>query len=311
MQRIDALDSFTLDRPSMVTVGMFDGVHLGHQHLIRQLVAQARASKRAAVVISFFPHPDVVLRGITGRYYLTPLEEKQRLMETFGIDLLVIHRFDEEVRHMRAAQFVDQLLSHLRMTALWATSDFALGYQREGDMNFLTAQGKAKGFTVNRVDLIVPNTDDERISSSKIRAALESGDLTQANTWLGRPYRLSGKVVRGESRGRSIGFPTANLAVWEQQVIPANGVYACRAEVNGQPLSAVTNIGSRPTFGGGDITVEAHLFDFDGDLYGQTVTLDFITRLRGEQKFSGVEDLVAQIKQDAEQARAVLGVTVG
>jgi riboflavin kinase/FMN adenylyltransferase len=306
MQRVDRLDDVTLTQASMVTVGMFDGVHLGHQHLIRHLVAQAQAAQQLAVVISFFPHPDVVLRGITGRYYLTPPDEKERLMRQLGVDVLVIHPFNESVRQMRAADFVDRLRQHLKLKALWATADFALGYQREGTIEFLTQQGAEKGFSVSTVELVVPPSQHQRLSSTRIREALTQGDLAAANAWLGRPYRVTGEVVHGDARGRTIGFPTANTYVWEGQIIPANGVYACWASLGDERFMAVTNVGNRPTFDGKSVTVEAHLLDFERDIYGQPLSLEFVQRLRGEQKFDGVAALVAQIGQDAQQGRAIL-----
>lgn len=307
MQRVDRLEDITLSQPSMVTVGMFDGVHLGHQHLIQHLVAKAHAADQLATVISFFPHPDVVLRGITGRYYLTPPDEKERLMTQLGVDVLVIHPFNEEVRHMRAAHFVDRLLTHLKMKALWATADFALGYQREGTIDFLTQQGGEKGFEVSTVELVLPPSDHQRIASTRIRESLTAGDLATANTLLGRPYRVSGEVVHGDARGRTIGFPTANTYVWEGQLIPANGVYACYAYLGDEKFKAVTNVGNRPTFDGKSVTIEAHLLDFDRDIYGQTLTLEFVHRLRGEQKFDGIAALVEQIGRDAAQGRELLG----
>ena len=204
MQRVDALDSIHLDQPGMVTVGMFDGIHRGHQALIRQLVDEAHSSGRLAVVIGFFPHPDVVLRGITGRYYLTTPDEKARLLDDLGVDVLVTHPFNDDVRQIRAAVFVDRLREHLKMSTLWATSNFAMGYKREGDIAFLSAQGAEKGFTVKTIDLLMPDENGEEISSTGIRQALEAGNLAKANSWLGRPYRVSGEVVRGDQRGRSI-----------------------------------------------------------------------------------------------------------
>ena len=300
MQHADSLEAVSLDKPSVVTIGAFDGVHRGHQKLITELVNEAHADGRAAAVICFFPHPDVVLRGITGRYYLTPPDERARLLAELGVDVLVVHPFNDEVRHVPAAEFVQRLRDHLKMEAIWATADFAMGFNREGDIDFLRAQG-VEVYTIEMVG------DGDRISSSAIRAALEEGEVSKAAEWLGRPYRIAGEVIGGAQRGRSIGFPTATIDIWEEQVIPANGVYACRAFLGDETFNAVTNVGVRPTFEGVGVTVEAHIFDFDRDIYGQTLGLDFIQRLRGEQKFDGIEALVAQIKQDADQARVLLG----
>lgn len=312
MQHVDSLEQVRLDRPAVVTVGVFDGVHLGHQKLIKRLVEEAHQTGRAAAVLTFFPHPDVVLRGVTGRYYLTPPDEKAALLMELGVDVVVTHPFNDEIRQIRAADFVNRLLTHLRMSALWATADFAMGYKREGNLPFLMQQGQEKGFRVETIELVHPANNGEKISSEHIRTVLvEEGNVQQAAEWLGRPYSVQGEVVQGQQRGRTIGFPTANLAIPEEKVVPAFGVYACVADVDGQPIPAVTNIGNRPTFGGQTMTVEAHLMDFEGSLYGQTIQLQFIQRLRGEQKFNGIETLVAQISRDRDTAREILKTVMG
>ncbi len=302
---VRALSDIQLDAPSIVTIGMFDGVHLGHQRLVRRLVQEARASGRISVVLTFFPHPDVVLRGVTGRYYLTSPEERARLLLDMGVDLVVTHPFNEDVRRIRAAEFVDQLLAYLRMSALWVGPDFAMGYRREGDVPFLQAQGEAKGFAVETVNLML-GEDGQVISSSQVRDALRQGQVEQAALWLGRPYRVSGEVVHGDHRGQALGFPTANMAVWVEQILPANGVYACWAYVGDERHMAVTNIGVRPTFEDTRLVVEAHLLDFDRTIYGQVLHLDFVRHLREEKRFSGVEALIEQVQADIRTGRAVL-----
>jgi riboflavin kinase/FMN adenylyltransferase len=304
MQVVETLEQAALDRPSVVTVGVFDGVHRGHQTLIEQVVRAAHQQGAAAVVISFFPHPDVVLQGITGRYYLTTPQEKARLLAALGVDVLVLHPFNAAVRQMRAVEFVERLQHYLRMVALWATPDFALGYRREGNMDFLRLQGAERGFSVQAIDLL--GNDGSRISSSYLRDLLRRGAVQEASALFGRPYRLAGEVVPGEKRGRKLGFPTANLAIWEAQMIPAHGVYACLAHLGQEVFPAVINIGQRPTFEGQAVTVEAHILDLDRDLYGQTLALDFVEFLRGEQKFEGIAALVAQIGLDRDRARDIL-----
>lgn len=304
-QHVTQLSAVQLTQPSVVTIGIFDGVHRGHQHLLRQVVESAHCDGLLAAVVTFFPHPDVLLRGITGRYYLTTPDQRAELLAALGVDVIVTHPFDEATRHMRAAAFVDLLLAHLRMKSLWITPDFALGYQREGDFAFLSAQGQQKGFSVHSVELLM-DAQHGAIRSSAIRKALAEGDVVTTADLLARPYRVSGEVVHGDHRGRSIGFPTANIAVWSEQLLPANGVYACYAYLGAERFAAVTNIGSRPTFGGTETRVEAHLLDFDRDIYGQVLTLDFVARLRGEQKFSSVEALIAQISTDVAYGRQLL-----
>lgn len=308
MLHVHHLTDARLSQPAIVTIGVFDGVHRGHQHLIGRLVAAAHAHGHLAAVLTLFPHPDRVIRGLTGRYYLTTPDEKAALLGALGVDAVVTHPFNDEVRHMRAAAFIDLLRDHLQMRSLWVTADFALGYKREGNFAYLSAQGQEKDFDVVQIDLL-RSEDHRQISSSGIREALLAGDLRTANDWLGRSYRVQGVVVHGDHRGRSIGFPTANLEVWDEQIVPANGVYACWAWLDGVRHKAVTNVGLRPTFGATDaIRVEAHLLDFDGDLYGQTLALDFVARLRDEQKFSGLDALVQQIRADAAHGRALLSV---
>ncbi|MFN8528212.1 MAG: bifunctional riboflavin kinase/FAD synthetase [Anaerolineae bacterium] len=308
MQHHYELADVHLTQPSLVTIGVFDGMHRGHQHLIRALVEQARAANRLSVVITFFPHPDAVLRGINGRYYLTTPDQRAALMGELGVDHVVTLAFNDDFRQIRAAAFVDRMVEHLRLQQLSVGADFAMGYQREGNIDFLRAQGEQKGFTVQVIDMVRANdgTDGEKISSMHIREALNEGRVEQAKDWLGRAYSVTGEVVHGEQRGRKIGFPTANVDVWRDLVIPATGVYAGWAILGGERYQAVTNVGYRPTFEGQGITVEVHLLDFNREIYGQTLTFTFETRLRPEQKFDGIQALIAQIAVDAEAGRAYL-----
>ena len=305
MQHLYDLASSQLEQPSVVTIGVFDGVHRGHQQLIRRLVDEARATNRLAVALTFFPHPDVVLRGLTGRYYLTTPEQRAEYLGELGIDYVITLPFNQEFRQIRAAAFVDTLIEHLRLSSLWVGSDFAMGYQREGNINFLLAQGEAKGFSLQVIDLIVAESDGV-ISSTAIREALLQGDVDTARAWMGRPYALTGEVVHGDHRGRLLGFPTANMDVWDEQVIPANGIYAGWAYLGGERFMAATNVGVRPQFDGDNITVEAYLLDFDRDIYGQHLTFTFEKYLRPEAKFESVDALVEQINADVQATRAYL-----
>jgi len=305
MNHFRHLNDSRVDRPSIVTIGVFDGVHRGHQHLLNQLVGEAHASQRTSVVLTLFPHPDRVLKGLTGRYYLTAPEQKAQLLGDLGVDIVVTHPFDDAVRQIRAADFVAQLRENLNLSSLWVTADFALGYKREGNVDYLTRLGAEQGFEVRVIDLLT-SADHQRISSTMIRDALQEGNVRLATELLGRPYGVEGTVVHGDHRGRTIGFPTANLDVWEEQIIPANGVYACWVTLGAERLMAVTNVGQRPTFGGNSIRIEAHILDFDREIYGQTLGLEFVAYLRGEQKFSGLDALVAQIRADAQRGRSVL-----
>jgi riboflavin kinase/FMN adenylyltransferase len=223
-----------------------------------------------------------------------------------GVECVVTYPFDDQVRQMRAAAFVDQLLTHLKLRELWVGADFALGYKREGNVEFLRAQGEQKGFKLEVVDLVTNDGNGQIISSASVRAALQAGDIETVTRRLGRWYRLEGEVVHGDGRGRLIGFPTANMDVWDQQVLPPNGVYAGWAYLNGETFMAVANIGNRPTFNGYPVTVEAHLLDFDRDIYDRNLIFDVAAYLRPELKYTTVEALVEQIGLDVVQGREIL-----
>lgn len=309
MLHLSSLEQAKLDTNSFVTIGVFDGVHLGHQNLIQQLVEQARNSNRKSVVITFFPHPDKVLSEAGKRYYLTTPQKRADLILQLGVDIIITLPFDSAFRRLPAADFVAQLVTHLRVKELWVGADFALGYQREGDVRFLKTQGQHHGFAVTAVELITAHHNQLLIRSSSLRNLVRSGDITEAKALLGRSYSLAGDVVSGEQRGRTIGFPTANLAVWPEQIVPANGVYATWAILDKRPFMAATNIGRRPTFAGETVTVEAHLLDFHNDIYGENLELRFERRLRAEQKFDGPAELITQIQADITMTRQFLSAS--
>ncbi len=291
-------------QPTFLAMGSFDGVHLGHQEVIRSMVAAARQAGARAAVLTFFPHPKRIVQHTTGPYYITTLEDRVALLGACGVDLVITHPFDEKVRHTRAADFVQQMLDALDMRQLWG-GNFAFGYKREGDVPFLRQLGAEMGFSVQQVSSLVRIAGDW-VSSSRIRTCLRAGNVAEASLCLGRPYHVSGIVVHGNQRGRAIGFPTANLDTWNELLLPANGVYATYAYVGTQRYAAATNVGVRPTVNGHDVRVEAHLLDFDGDLYGQELRVEFVQRIRAEQRFSGLEALKAQIAQDVAQIRAIV-----
>jgi len=306
MNHIYDLANAQLEQASMVTIGVFDGVHRGHQHLITRLVTEAHASDRLAVALTFFPHPDVVIRGLKNRHYLMSAEERADHLMRLGVDYVITHPFNDAVRQIRAADFVDRLIHHLKLEALWVGADFAMGFRREGDVEFLRQEGAKKGFMVETVEMVLQGNDGRVISSSEIRQLLHDGRVDDARTFLGRGFSVCGKVVHGEKRGRKIGFPTANLALWDEQVVPANGVYAGWAMLDDERLMAMINVGIRPTFEGDDVTVEAHLLDFDRQIYGENLTLIFEHHLRAEKKFSGIDPLIEQIRADIQAGRAYL-----
>ena len=303
MQVFHNLSQLILEHPAVLTIGAFDGVHLGHQHLIRSVIESALAKGYRSALVTFFPHPSVVL-GRAEPFYLTSNEEKLEQLERLGLDVVVVVEFTQETAHTRAAHFVNSLIENLRMREMWIGHDFALGYKREGNMAFLQAMGVERGYSVHTIEPVT--LQDQPVSSSRIRQALQAGDMRQVNACLGRPFQLRGQVVQGAHRGHKLGVPTANLAVWADHAIPRNGIYACRAHVAGATCDAVTNIGTRPTFDNGARTVEAHLLDFDGDLYGETMALDIIEFQRPEEKYSTIEALITQMREDIRNARNIL-----
>src|SRR5438477_8399017 len=227
MRHVTSLEELGLDQPSAVTIGAFDGVHRGHQALIGQMVAEAHASGRSAVVLTFFPHPSVVLRGRRPSFYLSSPEEKAEYLAALGVDATVTHPFNRAVSEITAGEFVERLLAYAKLDELWCGADFALGHNREGTVEFLQTEGGRRGFRVRVMPPVL--IDGEVISSTRIRQTLRDGAVEQAARYLGRPFRLAGQVVEGAKRGRQLGIPTANLAISEERAMPAVGVYACRA----------------------------------------------------------------------------------
>jgi riboflavin kinase / FMN adenylyltransferase len=302
VQHLTSLDGVNLQHV-WLTIGSFDGVHLGHQELIRELNKKAHEDGSLSVVLSFYPHPAVVLRGKKGPFYLTTPDERAILLDELGTDVVITHPFTSEIAQTSAHDFIEYLKSHLVFQQLWVGNDFALGHGREGNVDTLKLLGKEFGYLVQVIQPVV--FDGQKVSSSQIRNLIFGGNIERANKLLGRAYRLSGVVVHGDGRGRLIGIPTANLEINDEKLIPGAGVYACKAEINGKQWQAAVNIGIRPTFDSPDQLshVEAHLLDYSQDLYGQQIYIDFISRLRGEQRFPSVQALIDQVHSDIEQTR--------
>jgi riboflavin kinase/FMN adenylyltransferase len=269
------------------------------------MVAEAGKDGARSAVLTFFPHPKRVLSGDHGRYYINTIEDRLALLAGLGPDLVITHIFDNRVRMTRAAGFVDQMLTHLDMRQIWG-GNFAFGYRREGNLEFLRREGAARGFEVRTV-AAMHTFEDKLVSSSRVRRGLDAGDIHDVNGCLGRRHTLSGVVFRADQRGRTIGFPTANLDVWEELLLPADGVYAAYAFLDGRRYVAAVNIGVRPTVNGRERTVEAYLLDYEGgEFYGETLQIAFEKRIRPEQRFSGLDALRAQITRDVEETRATL-----
>ena len=304
MQVIDDLAETDLRQETVLTIGAFDGVHRGHQALIARVVSRARASNRLAGLLTFHPHPAMVLAPERAPRYLTTPGEKVALLEGLGVDFVVLLPFDRELAATSARDFMERIATRLQLSELWIGADFALGRNREGDVPRLRLLGEELGYTVY---VFKPVLDDGApISSSRIRALLQEGNVEEAAQLLGRPPRLSGQVVAGAARGRGLGIPTANLEVRPERAVPANGVYAVYAVLGRQRYPAVANVGVRPSFDNGERTVETHIFDFDRDIYGCDLVVEFVARLREERRFADIEDLIAQIEKDMDMARSLL-----
>ncbi len=305
MQPQTSLKSFHL-KNTWLTIGSFDGVHRGHQEIIKNLTSGAHTVGAQAVVLTFHPHPAKVLGKRQDFYYLTSPEERADLLGQMGVDYVITYPFDLQVAGTSARDFVEEIHNHLGFRHLWVGHDFALGRNREGDLPTLRRLGEEFGFTVEVVEQV--KVDGLAVSSSQVRALIREGAVDKAELMLGRPYTVLGTVVPGDGRGRTIGIPTANLSVWEEKLLPRSGVYVCRAWLGGEAHGAVTNIGVRPTFDQQELIphLETHLLDFDQDLYGKEISLEFISRLRDEQRFPNPQALVAQIQKDIERGRLIL-----
>ncbi len=293
------------ERDTALTIGVFDGVHLGHEFLIKKLKERASAGGLLSVVVTFHRHPRLVLSPRSNLTYLTSLRERIRLLENLGVGRVVTLSFTHELAELSAQKFIELLQKYLRMRGLVVGPDFALGKRRKGDSTKLKSLGKELRFSVEVVEPML--REGEVVSSTAIRSALSQGDMIKVSRLLGRRFTLSGEVAKGDQRGRTLGFPTANLVPDLEQALPPDGVYTTRAFVGETAYPAVTNIGIRPTFGDGKRIVEVHILDFeDRELYGHEIMIELVQRLRGEVRFSGADELKAQMKRDVEQTRALL-----
>ena len=306
MLHVRSLDDIPLAK-SWLTIGVFDGVHRGHQEILQHLTAGAHANGASAVVLNFHPHPGVILGKRTALKYLSLPDEKAALLEKLGVDVVITYPFDEKVAAFPADEFIKRINEQINIEKLLIGYDFALGHKRQGDAAYLTEIGGTLGYAVQTFEPVLDEKNNI-ISSSRIRASLVDGRMCDAEKALGHPYALSGPVIHGDGRGRKINIPTANISVPPEKAIPANGVYACWAWIGDEKHPAVTNVGIRPTFtpDQAEANIEAHFLDFDGNLYDQQIRLEFISRLRAEQKFNSIEALLKQINADIAKAREIL-----
>jgi riboflavin kinase/FMN adenylyltransferase len=300
-----SLDEVTLPG-SWLTVGVFDGVHRGHQQIIKKLVAGAHENELPAVLLTFDPHPAKVF-GRGDIKLLTLPGERARLLGEYGVDVVITHPFDMQVANITAFDFMKRLKTRLGLEYLVLGYDAALGKNREGNAARLTEIGLELGYGVETVSAL--GDESGVISSTEIRKLVTVGKVREAADLMGHPYRLQGMVTHGDQRGKSIGFPTANLDYAREKVLPAGGIYACWAYLSAERHMAAVNLGTNPTFTPDKQTlnVEAYLLDFDREIYGEVVLLEFVERLRDELKYESVEALVRQIEADVRQTREILG----
>ncbi len=289
-----------------LTIGSFDGVHVGHQKLITDLVAGAHKANCLAGVLTFFPHPAEVLRGLPDGFYLSSPEEKNELLAELGVDFVISMSFTREIAEWQAHTFIQAVTNAVQVKRLVVGEGFALGKGRSGTTDVLAAEGKVFNYQLQTVMPYMLQGDI--CSSSLIRSVLALGDIEKANQLLGREYSMQGEIIHGDGRGHQIGFPTANVQLMPKRLLPANGVYVTRVTVAGKTHAGVANIGVRPTFIDQPTNpiFEIHLLDFSGDLYGLQISVSFLRRLREEKKFFSVNQLVQQIEQDITEARKVL-----
>ncbi len=289
---------------AIVTIGNFDGIHLGHREIFRKLVRAAGEKNKKSVVITFDPHPQKIIHPERRPFFLlTPLNEKLSLIKSCGVDAVILLTFSIEFAGITAERFVEDILwKKLRLSKLLVGYDYAFGKGKKGNAKFLKASGRRIGFQVEVMGAV--KTGGVISSSTGIRLAILDGNVKLASEMLGRPYGVTGSVVKGYRRGTEIGYPTANIK--SEKVIPATGVYAIIARLEGVRHPGVINIGYNPTFGNEEISTEVHLLDFEGNIYGKDITILFIDRLRDETKFESSEELALQIKRDIERAREIL-----
>ncbi len=298
MQVVQNIENYSAQNPSILTIGTFDGVHIGHQEIIKDLVKVAKKNNLCSIVLTFFPHPRMVLQKNSDLKMIDTLEEKQQFLEKMGVDVLIVHPFSRAFSRLTALEFTrDLLVNQLKISQLVIGYDHRFGRNREATIDDLKSFGLDYNFTVDEI----PSQDIESIavSSSKIRNALNRGDLKTANRFLGRPFCLTGTVVKGDGIGKKLGFPTANIQVKEDYKLrPQNGVYLVRSKLTGIEFFGMMNIGMRPTVSGKTTQTEIHFFNLDQNLYDLEISLEVLEKIRKEVKFNSTNELTEQLKKD-------------
>ena len=308
MREITDITTFTTQQPTVLTIGTFDGVHLGHQKIVERVVTTAHQEGLLATVFTFFPHPRMVVQHDKGLKLIHTLEEKKQLLQQLGVDLLVVHPFNEAFAQLTAEEFVSSILvQRLNVKKVIIGYDHRFGRNRTANIDDMRLFGKKYGFAVEEIS--VQEVDEVSVSSTKIREALNKGDVNTAEHYLGTPYSLTGRVVHGLKLGRILGYPTANIQVTEDyKLIPKDGVYAVYSYISGRKVYGMMSIGKNPTIEGKGASIEVYFFDFNGDLYDQKLTIEFVQYLREEQKFATIDLLKKQLQDDETAARKAIAV---
>ena len=308
MREITDITTFSTQQPTVLTIGTFDGVHLGHQKIIERVVATARQEGLLATIFTFFPHPRMVVQHDKSLKLIHTLEEKKQLLQRLGVDLLVVQPFNEAFAQLTAEEFVSTILvQHLNVKKVIIGYDHRFGRNRTANINDMRLFGEKYGFAVEEIS--VQEVDEVSVSSTKIREALNKGDVTTAEHYLGTPYSLTGTVVHGLKLGRTLGYPTANIQVTEDyKLIPKDGVYAVYSYIGERKVYGMMSIGKNPTIEGKGASIEVYFFDFNGDLYDRELTIYFVKYLREERKFSSVALLKKQLQDDETTARKAIAL---
>ncbi|OMP32025.1 bifunctional riboflavin kinase/FAD synthetase [Mangrovimonas sp. DI 80] len=291
-----------IDKPSVITIGTFDGVHIGHQKIIERLIATAKGKGLESVILTFFPHPRMVLQKDANIKLLNTITERQEILEQTGLDHLIVKRFTKDFANLSAHDYVKKILvDELHAKHIIIGYDHRFGKNRSANIEDLKVFGEQFGFEVEEIS--AEDIENVAVSSTKIRTALNNGDISTANAYLGYPYFLTGTITQGKGLGKQIGFPTANIHIEEDyKLIPKNGVYVVRSQWNDQTVYGMMNIGTNPTVNGKTQSIEVHLFRTNEDLYGKTIRVELLHRLRDEQKFASVALLQEQLKLDQENS---------
>jgi riboflavin kinase/FMN adenylyltransferase len=303
---VQSISNYDKEHPTAITIGTFDGVHIGHRKILKRLIKNSKDLGLKSMVLTFFPHPRMVLQKDADLKLLNTIVEKIKILEELGLDYLIIHPFTKEFSRFSATEFVrDILVNSLRTKKIIIGYDHRFGRNRDANINDLIAFGSALDFEVEEIP--AQEIDDVSVSSTKIRKALEEGNIVTANKYLGYPYMLTGLVKKGKGLGRQLNFPTANLTIKESyKLIPKNGVYVVQSIIGNSTVNGMMNIGYNPTVSGKEKSIEIHFFDFDEDLYDQKLQIDILGRIRDEHKFESVEALKNQLLNDKQTSLIML-----